>query len=113
MQTITIPQTVPAFSRRVYEKLLDVPEGKVTTYGDLAQALGTSAYRAVGQALRRNPCAPDVPCHRVVASDGTIGGFNGHTTGTQITRKQRLLSREGVRVRDGKVDLDTHRHRFA
>ena len=112
MQTITIPENVPDFSRLVYEALLNVPPGRVTTYGDLAHALGSRAYRAVGQALRRNPCAPAVPCHRVIASDGTIGGFNGVTAGPEIERKRRLLVSEGVPMSDWKVDLGRHRYRF-
>ena len=109
---VRIPDDVPPFHRAVYEKLCDVPRGRITTYGDLAHALGTNAYRAVGQALRRNPCAPHVPCHRVIASDGRIGGFNGATTGAQIARKIRLLAAEGVPVCDGRVDLDRCRYRF-
>ena len=68
---------VPAFHRKIYSLLKKVPKGKVTTYKALAQAAGTKAYRAVGQAMRCNPYAPIVPCHRVVASDGSIGGFRG------------------------------------
>ena len=58
----TLPDT---FSERCYKLLLKVPKGKVTTYRDLAHALDTKAYRAVGQAMNRNPRAPIVPCHRV------------------------------------------------
>jgi O-6-methylguanine DNA methyltransferase len=55
-----------------------IPKGRVTTYGDMAKALSPpSCARAVGQAMRRNPFAPKVPCHRVVASDLKLGGFKG------------------------------------
>jgi methylated-DNA-[protein]-cysteine S-methyltransferase len=54
------------------------------------------ATRAVGQALKRNPFAPVVPCHRVVRSDGSLGGFNGCTSGCEIDRKIKLLAQEGV-----------------
>ena len=110
---VRIPDDVPPFHRAVYETLCAVPRGRVTTYGDLAHAMGTNAYRAVGQALRCNPCAPHVPCHRVIASDGRIGGFNGATAGTQIARKIRLLADEGVVTQHGRIDLDRFRHRFA
>ncbi len=108
----TIPASTPTFHRRVYEQLLTVPRGKVTTYGDLAHALNSEAYRAVGQALRKNPCAPHVPCHRVVSSDGRIGGFNGQTEGPDVMRKITLLAAEGVQVTNGRIDLARHRHDF-
>ena len=72
--TFKLPEK-DGFAHRVYKKLLRVPKGKVTTYGTLAHAVGTRAYRAVGQVMNRNPYAPDVPCHRVISSNGTIGGF--------------------------------------
>lgn len=71
------------FRRRVYALLKRVPKGKITTYGRLADALGSSP-RAVGGALRLNPFAPIVPCHRVVKSDFSIGGFHGYTGGMYI-----------------------------
>ncbi|RFU77893.1 methylated-dna-- -cysteine methyltransferase, partial [Trichoderma arundinaceum] len=64
------------FEKRVWTALCQIPRGRVTTYGLLSAYLGTSP-RAVGNALRRNPFAPDVPCHRVVATGGSLGGFKG------------------------------------
>ena len=84
------------FERRVYAALGEVPPGRVTTYGALARRIGTGSARAVGQALRRNPFAPEVPCHRVIASDGKIGGYAGKTDGEKLDRKRRLLAAEGV-----------------
>ncbi len=92
-------ETTP-FQERLFALLCRVPRGRVTTYGDLAAALAT-APRAVGQALRRNPYAPRIPCHRVVASDGRIGGYGGATSGARIGEKVALLAEEGVRV-DGR-----------
>jgi methylated-DNA-[protein]-cysteine S-methyltransferase len=107
-------QTIPVFHERIYALLRTVPRGKVTTYMDLAHALGTRAYRAVGQAMRHNPFAPQVPCHRVVASDGRIGGFGGVTRGEPVARKIALLKREGVAVQNGRVvEFGKRRHRFA
>jgi methylated-DNA-[protein]-cysteine S-methyltransferase len=80
-----------------------IPKGRVTTYGLIAEKLNTRAYRAVGNACRRNPYAPRVPCHRVVRSDGSIGGFSGKTSGMSVEKKIRMLREEGVEVRDGKV----------
>jgi O-6-methylguanine DNA methyltransferase len=80
-----------------------IPRGKVTTYGLIARKLKTAAYRAVGNACRNNPYAPRVPCHRVVKSDGTIGGFGGKTSGKTVRDKVELLRKEGVQVKDGKI----------
>ena len=85
-----------AFQRRVYDALREVPAGRVTTYRLLARRLGCGSARAVGGALRRNPFAPEVPCHRVIASDGTVGGFQGRREGPAIRRKLDLLRGEGV-----------------
>lgn len=73
-----------------------VPEGKVTTYRLLGRAIACRSPRAIGQALRRNPFAPIVPCHRVIASSGQIGGFAGRRSGEKIFEKERLLNEEGV-----------------
>jgi methylated-DNA-[protein]-cysteine S-methyltransferase len=84
------------FEQRVYDLLMSVPAGKVTSYGALAKQLGTASPRAVGQALRRNPFAPEVPCHRVISGDLRIGGFSGQTAGPKMAKKRRLLESEGV-----------------
>lgn len=88
---------------RTYALLKTVPRGRVTTYKALAIALGTRCYRAIGQFMRNNPYAPTVPCHRVVASDGTIGGFMGAKSGKEIQKKMRLLHEEGVRFSGNKI----------
>ena len=59
------------FSEKVYQKLKEVPKGYVTTYKELALSLNCKAYRAVGNALNKNPYAPIVPCHRVVKSNSS------------------------------------------
>jgi len=91
------------FDERVWEVMKNIPKGKVTTYGLIAKKLNTRAYRAVGNACRSNPYAPVVPCHRVVKSDGSIGGFGGKTSGKSVERKIRLLKKEGVKVKNGKI----------
>jgi methylated-DNA-[protein]-cysteine S-methyltransferase len=81
-----------AFERRVYEATRRIPFGKVATYGQIAKAIGKpKAPRAVGQALGKNPIAIVIPCHRVVASDGSLGGFTGG-----LSWKRKLLRHEGV-----------------
>lgn len=80
------------FQRRVYEALLKIPKGQVRTYAEVARMIGRpEAARAVGQALRRNRWAPRIPCHRVVASGGRIGGYSGPGG---LRAKERLLERE-------------------
>lgn len=97
-----------ALARRTYELLKTVPKGRVTTYKALARALGTKAYRTIGQFMRQNPYAPTVPCHRVVASDGTIGGFMGKRDGLAIKKKIELLKNEGVTIKKNKITNFKH-----
>ena len=88
------------FQHKVWDALLLIPRGRVTTYGEIARYLGTGAVRAVGTAVGKNPNAPDVPCHRVVPSTGKIGMYSG---GEGPPTKMALLQEEGVVIRDGKV----------
>jgi methylated-DNA-[protein]-cysteine S-methyltransferase len=85
------------FENRVYDLISTIPQGKVSTYALVAKALNCGSNQAVGQALRRNPFAPRVPCHRVVSAALTLGGFNGHRDGDELARKHRMLEAEGVR----------------
>jgi methylated-DNA-[protein]-cysteine S-methyltransferase len=91
------------FAQKVYSQLRKVPKGKITTYKDLAQSLGSKAYRAVGTAMKNNPDAPHTPCHRVVSANGTVGGFKGEKEGKSISEKIVLLRNEGVEVVGGKI----------
>lgn len=90
-------------ARRTYDLLQTVPTGRVTTYKALAEALGTKAYRAIGQFMRHNPDAPAIPCHRVVSSNGSIGGFMGKRNGAAVAQKLKLLAKEGVTVQDNRI----------
>ena len=99
----TATNSVTPFQSRVYEAVARIPAGRVATYAGLARTLGCGSARAVGQALRRNPFAPRVPCHRVIASDLTLGGFNGQRSGPELERKLRLLAAEGVEFRGGRL----------
>ena len=82
------------FDRRVYEVARGIPPGRVLTYGEIASRLGIDNARAVGQSLGRNPFAVIVPCHRVVAANGRLGGFSANGG---ATTKRRLLAIEGAR----------------
>ncbi|MEK7592281.1 MAG: MGMT family protein [Patescibacteria group bacterium] len=88
---------------KVYKLLDTVPRGKVTTYKALAHKAGTKAYRAIGQIMKNNPNAPETPCHRVVASNGTLGGFLGKTDKKTLQKKIDLLHSEGVKVRNNRI----------
>ena len=82
------------FQRSIYERLTDIPYGRVVSYGDIADEIGVAgAARAVGQAVGANPLPIVIPCHRVVRSDGRLGGYSGG-----LRRKVALLNVEGVGV---------------
>lgn len=85
------------FQRKIYEALLKIPEGQVRTYVQVARMIGRpKAARAVGQALKRNRWAPEIPCHRVIASDGSLGGYSGPGG---LAAKRRLLQQEKAHLR--------------
>lgn len=86
------------FNARCYELLLKIPKGRVSTYKAIAQALNSKAYQAVGNAMNSNPNPISVPCHRVVNSDGRLGGY-----AFGVGRKVELLTEEGIVIQDSKV----------
>ena len=88
------------FNEKVYLLCKKIPKGKISTYKLIAEKLGTNAYRAVGQALKHNPNSPKVPCHRIVCSDGSLGGFFGNKNSNQ---KIRLLNKEGIKIHNYKI----------
>lgn len=84
---------------KVYKKLLEVPKGKVTTYGELAKAVGLkNGQRVIGRIMNKNPYPVVVPCHRVILSDGKVGGY---AWGEKV--KAKMLSQEGVKISNGKI----------
>ncbi len=92
-----------AFTETIYAFARKIPKGKVATYGQLAQLAGRpAAARAVGSAMRCNPDIPKTPCHRVVASDGSLTGYSA---GQGISTKRAMLLDEGVTFKGTKVDL--------
>lgn len=92
-----------SFYSKVYKVVKKIPKGKVATYGQVASLAGSPhAARAVGQAMKVNPYMPIVPCHRVVASDGSLTGYSGIGG---IEGKRKMLINEGVKFKDEKVDL--------
>lgn len=95
------------FQCRVYDATRKIPRGAVITYGELARRIGCKSPRAVAQALRRNPYAPEVPCHRVVGADGALTGFYGRRDPEALAQKRALLEAEGVRFIGNKVASDS------
>ncbi len=94
---------VTPFQAQVYEAVKRIPRGWVSTYHLVAKAIGCGSAQAVGQALRANPFAPHVPCHRVIASNGTLGGFRGSRHAAACQRKRQLLAQEGILFRQGRL----------
>jgi len=86
------------FNNKCYNIVLRIPKGKVSTYKEIAKALNTRAYRAVGNAMSKNPNLISTPCHRVVRSNASIGQY-----ALGVTKKINLLLNEGVFIKKGKV----------
>jgi methylated-DNA-[protein]-cysteine S-methyltransferase len=95
------------FSEKCYDILKKIPKGKVTTYKAIANKLNTKAYRAVGRAMNKNPYAPKIPCHRVVNSNGELGGF-----ASGLKNKIKLLKKEGIKIENNKIDLKKFEFKF-
>ena len=91
------------FEKTVYNAVKLIPRGRVSTYRAVAEKTGCRSCQAVGQALKRNQNSPIIPCHRVISSNLTIGGFMGKRTGQAVKRKISLLSKEGVKFESGQL----------
>src|SRR3990167_11491381 len=100
-----------SFNEQCYEILRKVPKGKVTTYKAIAEKLNSKAYRQVGRAMNKNPCGflsgGNVPCHRVVGSNGKLVGF-AHG----LKKKSEMLKKEGIEIKNGKIDLKKYGFKF-
>ncbi len=96
-KTIEKDFTLTSFQKKVLKTVLCIPRGEVRSYKWVAERAGSPrSYRAVGTALNKNPYAPKVPCHRVIASDGSIGGYS-----KGIKKKVELLKVEGIIFKTG------------
>ena len=110
LQAINAPQSAPelpidvhgtAFQEAVWQELRKIPLGETRSYADIARAVGDpNATRAVGTANGKNPIAVLVPCHRVIRTDGTLGGYAGG-----LDRKKKLLAAEGAALPQPALDL--------
>lgn len=83
---------------RCYKLICKIPKGKVTTYKEVAEALGVRGYRWVGKILSKNPKPVEIPCHRVVKSNGEVGGYI-----MGVEKKIELLRSEGIPIKNGKI----------
>ena len=89
------------FQKSVFNNMKTIKYGKVLTYKELASKIGKpKAYRAVGNAMNKNPYAPKVPCHRVINADGNLGGF-----ASGLKNKIKLLKGEGIEIKNDKINL--------
>ena len=96
------------FNQKCYELLSQIPKGKISTYKQIANILSTKAYRAVGNAMAKNPNPIIVPCHRVIKSNGYIGGY-----ALGIKKKISLLKNEGILIKKGEIiDFEKYIHSF-
>ena len=86
------------FSQKIWRLTKKIPKGRVSTYKILAETAGTKGYRAVGNALNKNPFAPSVPCHRVVDSKGHLHGY-AHG----LKKKAEILRKEGIKIKNNKI----------
>jgi methylated-DNA-[protein]-cysteine S-methyltransferase len=98
---------IPKFQEKVYKLCKKVPKGKVTTYKIIAKKLKTKAYRAVGSALNKNR-NKSVPCHRVVNSNGFVGGFS-----RGVKNKIKLLKKEGIEIKNKRINLRRYLFTFS
>lgn len=85
--------------QKVYSKLMKVPKGRVTTYAELAKAVGLkNGQRLIGRIMNKNPYPIIIPCHRVILSSGRVGGY---AWGEYV--KTNILTNEGVKIKDGEI----------
>ena len=88
-----------SIEEKIYEKLIQVPPGKITTYGELARSVGLqNGQRLIGQIMKKNPFPVIIPCHRVVKSNGIVGGY---VFGVDI--KKNMLTEEGICIKKNKI----------
>ena len=96
------------FESRVYNLIIKIPKGKVSTYKEVANKISKRSFRAVGNALNKNPFAPIVPCHRIIKSDGSLGGF-----ASSSMNKKKLLEKEGLIIKNNKIiDFEKRLYKF-
>lgn len=86
------------FQNKVYQIVSAIPPGQTRTYKQIANSLGIKAYQAIGQALKKNPDPKNIPCHRVIKSNGEVGGYFGENNSMAKEKKLKLLRAEGAKI---------------
>ena len=94
------------FNQKVYNLVKKIKKGKISTYSSITKKLNSKAYQAVGNALNKNN-SKSIPCHRVINSNGNIGGFN-----KGVKNKIKLLKEEGIRIKNNKINLNQYLYKF-
>lgn len=98
------------FDEHVLELCKKIPKGSVSTYKIIAEKMKTKAYRAIGSALKNNKKPIIIPCHRVVKSDGSLGGYSGIMNNK---KKKILLEKEGLKIENNKIkEFEKNVYRF-
>jgi methylated-DNA-[protein]-cysteine S-methyltransferase len=95
------------FQKKVFDALKQIPKGKVSTYKLLGDFISCNSAQAIGQALKKNTNAPAVPCHRIIKSDLSMGGYFGETSGETVLQKVELLKSEGIKLDSKGKLIDT------
>ena len=89
---------ITEFEKKVYKETLKIPRGKLKTYKEIGENINSKGYRAIGNALNKNPIPIIIPCHRVIGSNKKLTGFRG-----ELTMKKKLLEKEGLKIKNEKV----------
>lgn len=97
------------FRDKVLELCIKIPKGKVTTYKEIAKEMNTKAYQAIGNSLKNNQYPIKIPCHRVIKSNGDLGGYAGIINNP---KKQFLLKEEGIKIKNNKIELKKYLFKF-
>jgi methylated-DNA-[protein]-cysteine S-methyltransferase len=90
------------FNEKIYELCKKIPKGKVSTYKLIGDKLNSKAYRAIGQALKHNKHPNEIPCFKIIKNNGQIGGYSGNNP-KNISKKIKLLNKEGIKVKNNKI----------
>ena len=91
----------------VYKKLKEIPRGKIITYKELAKSVNSKAYRTIGTILKTNIDLKNIPCYKVIKSDGGIGKYQ-----KGIKNKIKLLKRDGIKIKNNKIDLKKYLYKM-
>lgn len=92
---------------KIYQKLKQVPKGKITTYRELAHSINSKAYRLIGTFMKTNKDPKNIPCHKVIKSDGSIGNYS-----QGIKKKIQLLKKDKIEIKNNKIDLEKYLFKF-